>query len=60
MAYPTDPIYRLIKDPYTNQDCNVQIMKGEYQVSIPFDPDNTDYQEYLQWKANGGVPEPAA
>jgi hypothetical protein len=24
----------------------------------PFD-DNTDYQEYLKWVAEGGVPEPA-
>jgi hypothetical protein len=27
--------------------------------SIPFSPDNTDYQEYLKWVAEGGVPEPA-
>jgi len=26
---------------------------------IPFDPANTDYQEYLKWVAEGGVPEPA-
>ena len=26
---------------------------------IPFDPANTDYQEYLEWVADGGVPEPA-
>jgi len=28
-------------------------------TSIPFDPANTDYQEFLQWKADGGVPEAA-
>ena len=28
-------------------------------ASIPFDPANTDYQEYLKWVAEGGVPEPA-
>jgi hypothetical protein len=28
-------------------------------MSIPFDPANTDYQEYLKWVAEGGVPEPA-
>jgi len=26
---------------------------------IPFDPDNTDYQEYLEWLAEGNEPEPA-
>jgi hypothetical protein len=26
---------------------------------IPFDPANTDYQAYLAWVAEGGVPTPA-
>ena len=26
-------------------------------LCIPFDEANTDYQEFLQWKADGGVPE---
>lgn len=26
---------------------------------IPFDESNTDYQEYLAWLAEGGIPEPA-
>jgi hypothetical protein len=26
--------------------------------SIPFDPDNTDYQAYLAWVAEGNVPSP--
>jgi hypothetical protein len=26
---------------------------------IPFDPDNTDYQAYLAWVAEGNVPTPA-
>jgi hypothetical protein len=27
--------------------------------SIPFDPDNTDYQAYLAWIAEGNEPTPA-
>lgn len=28
-------------------------------TSFIFDPDNTDYQAYLAWLAEGGVPTPA-
>jgi Tfp pilus assembly protein PilZ len=28
-------------------------------VAIPFDPDNTDYQAYLKFIEDGGIPLPA-
>ena len=35
------------------------IIRKEDGAMIPKDEANTDYQEFLQWKADGGVPEEA-
>jgi hypothetical protein len=35
------------------------ILRLSDNACIPFDPANTDYQEYLKWVSEGGVPEPA-
>ena len=39
-----------------NIQCVFRVSDG---TCIPFDPDNTDYQEYLKWVAEGNTPEPA-
>lgn len=53
MAYPINPIYKLIKNPIENTISCVKKRTGDsepYQVTIiPFIDDNTDYQEYLEW-----------
>ena len=50
MAYPTNPIYKLIKNEIKgNVVDQVMIMKGTHTFIIPFNEENTDYQEYLEW-----------
>lgn len=48
--------YQLKKDARTNEVMCVIRSDG---TSIPFDPDNTDYQAYLAWVAEGNTPLPA-
>ena len=47
--------YKLIKD-YKNEI--VCVVKDD-ALSIPFDPNNTDYQAYLKWLSEGNEPIPA-
>ena len=35
------------------------VVRIEDNACIPFDPDNTDYQTYLAWVADGNTPEAA-
>ena len=52
-------MYKKLIDPITKQDSTEQIKRLADGAVIPFDNANTDYQEYLQFLADGGVPEPA-
>jgi hypothetical protein len=45
-------MYKLIK----SEKIVLRIADNSY---IPFDPANTDYQEYLKWVAEGNTPLPA-
>ena len=58
-------ISQLIGDTKTDKtDCILKI-KDEFgntltnSLYIPFDEANTDYQEYLEWVAEGNTPEAA-
>jgi hypothetical protein len=51
-------MYKLNKDSITGQDSN-SVTRLSDNAFIPFDPDNTDYQEYLKWLEEGNTPLPA-
>ena len=42
-----------------SQSVTKTVTGSNHVLSIPFDPDNTDYQEYLEWVAEGNTPDPA-
>ena len=46
-------------DMFTNETKAVLRTKDGVTCQIPFDSGNTDYQEYLEWVAEGNTPEPA-
>lgn len=50
-------MYKLIRSLMTNEFEAVQRISDN--ACIPFDPDNTDYQAYLTWLAEGNQPLPA-
>ena len=47
--------YKLIK----SFDGEVRNVLRDGKDTVPFDPDNTDYQAYLKWVALGNTPQPA-
>ena len=48
-------MYKLRNLSLSGQD----VLRTADGASIPFDPDNTDYQAYLAWLAEGNTPLPA-
>ena len=42
----------------TEPNCVLMFVDGEPIVTIPFDPANTSYQQYLKWLEEGNEPLP--
>jgi hypothetical protein len=51
-------MYQLLKDRVTNEIENI-VKRTADNAFIPFDLNNTDYQEYLAWLEEGNTPEEA-
>ena len=52
-------IYKLNKDFITKEINSVNKFEENKTISIPFDPVNKYYQEYLKWLEEGNTPLPA-
>jgi hypothetical protein len=50
-------MYKLL--PSTMMGESTCVKRIADNACIPFDPDNTDYQAYLAWLAEGNTPLPA-
>ena len=52
-------MYKLIANPYQAGEYAPMIRRLSDNACIPTDPDNSDYQAFLFWKAEGNQPLPA-
>lgn len=50
-------MYKLMK--HIDGEDMAMVMRVADRAFIPFDPANTDYQQYLKWLEEGNVPTPA-
>ena len=50
-------MYKLFKDPISHKEYAISRLSDG--ACIPFDPANTDYQQYLKFLEEGGQPLPA-
>ena len=51
-------MYKINKFTIAGNECQVLVRVAD-NAFIPFDPANTDYQQYLKWLEEGNEPLPA-
>ena len=51
--------YKLLNGRREDGEIYQNVLKKSEGISIPFDPANRHYQEYLAWVAEGNTPDPA-
>ena len=61
MAFPTNPIYKLVEQTFDGVTSK-SILKAEpnnIRLQFKYEEANRDYQEYLEWVAEGNTAEAA-
>ena len=59
MAFPTNPIYKFVKDPISEEDYSLMFNDNGQIWNIPMSTDNRMYNDYLAWVAEGNTAEAA-
>ena len=52
-------MYQLLSNPRQKSELLLAIKRLSDNAFIPFDPQNSDYAEYLKWLDEGNTPLPA-
>jgi len=61
MAFPTNPIYKLVEETFdgVTRKSILKAQANNIRLQFGYDEANTDYQEYLEWVSKGNTPEEA-